>query len=60
MNVAQQAQINAVRNGAVTYLAASVETSLYRNGKVLVRRNSDGNDTPWEGTERDKRAGANS
>ena len=55
MNVAQQAQINAVRNGAVTYLAASVETSLYRNGKVLVRRNSDGNDTPWEGTERDKR-----
>ena len=55
MNVAKQAQTDAVRTGAVTYLAASVETSLYRNGKVLVRRNSDGNDTPWEGTERDKR-----
>ena len=55
MNVAEQAQTDAVRTGAVTYLAASVETSLYRNGKVLVRRDSEGNDTPWEGTERDKR-----
>ena len=55
MNVAKQAQTDAVRTGAVTYLASSVETSLYRNGKVLVRRNSDGNDTPWEGTEPDKR-----
>ena len=54
MNVAEQAQTDAVRTGAVTYLAASVETSLYRNGKVLVRRDSEGNDTPWEGTERDK------
>ena len=55
MNVAKQAQTDAVRTGTVTYLAASVETSLYRNGKVLVRRDSEGNDTPWEGTERDKR-----
>ena len=53
--MAEQAQTDAVRTGAVTYLAASVETSLYRNGKVLVRRDSEGNDTPWEGTERDKR-----
>ena len=55
MNVAKQAQSDAVRTGAVTYLAASVETSLYRNGKVLVRRDIEGNDTPWESTERDKR-----
>ena len=58
MNVAQQSQTDAVRTGAVTYLAASVETSLYRNGKVLVERNSDGNDTPWEGTDTGQAAGA--
>ena len=55
MNVAQQAQTDAVRTGAVTYLAASVETSLYRNGKVFVHRNSEGNDTPWVGADVDKR-----
>ena len=55
MNVAKQAQTNAVRNGAVTYLAASVETSLYRNGKVFVHRNTEGTDTPWVGADVDKR-----
>ena len=55
MNVAQQAQTDAVRTGAVTYLAASVETSLYRNGKVFVHRNTEGNDTPWVGADVDKR-----
>ncbi len=55
MNVAKQAQTDAVRTGAVTYLAASVETSLYRNGKVFVHRNTEGNDTPWVGADVDKR-----
>ena len=55
MNVAQQSQTDAVCTGAVTYLAASVETSLYRNGKVFVERNTDGNDTPWVGADTDKR-----
>ena len=55
MNVAQQPQTDAVRTGAVTYLAASVETSLYRNGKVFVHRNTEGNDTPWVGADVDKR-----
>ena len=55
MNVAKQAQTDAVRTGAVTYLAASVETSLYRNGKVFVHRNTEGTDTPWVGADVDKR-----
>ena len=55
MNVAEQAQTDAERTGALTYLAASVETSLYRNGKVYVQRDRSGSDTPWAGAERDKR-----
>lgn len=31
------------------YLAPSVESSLYRNGKVFTHRNSDGNDSPFHG-----------
>ena len=41
----------AARIGAFSYLAASVESSLYRNGKVLTRRDSDGNDTGWDGSD---------
>ena len=55
MNVAKHAQTDAVRTGAVTYLAESVETSLYRNGKVFVHRNTEGTDTPWVGADVDKR-----
>ncbi len=50
MNLARTVQADAVRTGAFTYLAASVESSLYGNGKVFMRRDSDGNDSPWEGT----------
>ena len=32
------------RLGTFRYLQASVESSLYRNGKVLTRRNLDGTD----------------
>ena len=37
--------------GAFNYLDASVEHSLYRNGKVLTRRDRDGSDTPWIGAD---------
>ena len=55
MNLATRAQTDAVRTGAFTYLATSVESSLYGNGKVFMRRDSDGNDSPWEGTDLEKR-----
>lgn len=35
--------------GTLNYLAPSVESSLYRNGKVLLRRDRDGSDTGMEG-----------
>ena len=55
MGLAAEAETDAVRTGTLSYMAASVETSLYRNGKVLLRRDSSGNDGPWEGAEVDKR-----
>lgn len=41
----------AARLGDFNYLAASVEHSLYRNGKVLTRRDLGGNDAPWQGAD---------
>ena len=38
-----------VRSGSFNYLEASVQSSLYRNGQVLTRRNRDGSDDAWEG-----------
>ncbi len=35
--------------GALNYLQASVQSSLYRNGKVLTRRDADGSDAGMEG-----------
>ena len=43
------------RSGAFTYMAASVESSLYRNGKVLTRRDGSGNDSGWTGFDKEKR-----
>ena len=37
------------RIGSFNYLKPSVEHSLYRNGKVLARRDRDGSDAGWEG-----------
>ena len=37
------------RPGTFKYLADSVQPSLYRNGKVLTRRDPDGSDSGWEG-----------
>ena len=55
MELARKVQADAVRTGELTYLASSVESSLYGNGKVFMRRDSDGNDSPWEGTDLEKR-----
>jgi hypothetical protein len=44
------------RTGAFNYLAESVQPSLYRNGKVLTRRDRDGSDAGTEGVVIDKRA----
>ena len=49
------AQADAVRTGSFSYLTASVENSLYRNGKVLTRRDQSGSDDRWEGVDLEKR-----
>lgn len=46
---------DAVRPGELTYLAESVESSLYGNGGLFLRRDNDGNDSPWQGVELEKR-----
>jgi len=35
--------------GRLNYLDPSIQSSLYRNGKLLIRRNADGSDTGMEG-----------
>ena len=45
MGLSAEAETAAVRTGTLGYVAASVESSLYRNGKVYSRRDSSGNDT---------------
>ena len=42
-------QSTAAIQGIVSYMAESAESSLYRNGKVLTRRDRDGNDAADEG-----------
>ncbi len=44
-----------LHGGAFSYLARSVESSLYRNGRVYTRRDGGGNDSPWIGADRDLR-----
>ncbi len=43
------------RAGSFKYLVPSVEHSLYRNGKVLTRRDRDGSDAVWEGVDLEDR-----
>ena len=45
----------ATRQGSFNYLKASVAHSLYRNGKVLTRRDRDGSDARWEGVDLEDR-----
>jgi len=54
MSLAQKAQTDAVRTGSFSYLSAATEHSLYRNGKVLTRRDRDGSDDHWEGVDMEK------
>jgi hypothetical protein len=49
------AQMPAVRAGLFNYMADSAKSSLYRNGKVLTRRNQDGSDARWEGVDLEER-----
>ena len=55
MALAAKAQTDAVRTGELTYLAAFVESSLYRNGKVFTRRDGAGNDDRWQGADLERR-----
>ena len=55
MNMASKAQTDTSRTGEFTYLAGSVESSLYGNGKVFMSRDHDGNDSPWEGAHLERR-----
>jgi hypothetical protein len=50
-----QSQDKATTIGALNYLQASVESSLYRNGKVLTRRDADGSDAGMEGVHLESR-----
>ena len=55
MNVVADVQTEAARTGEFRYLAASVENSLYRNGKVLTRRDSRGDDSGRTGLDLEDR-----
>lgn len=55
MGLATKQRHDVARTGELTYLAASVEPSLYRNGKVFTRRDGSGNDSPWVGADLSKR-----
>ncbi|MBT3533877.1 MAG: hypothetical protein HN478_08360 [Rhodospirillaceae bacterium] len=41
--------------GSFKYMAASAEPSIYRNGKVLTRRDKDGSDAGWDGVDLEER-----
>ncbi len=55
MGSASDAASDAVRIGSFNYLMASVQHSLYRNGKVLTRRDQNGSDAGWEGVDLEAR-----
>lgn len=51
MALTMELDTTAVRPGAFNYMAGSSEPSLYRNGKVLTRRDLDGSDNAWIGVD---------
>jgi len=55
MGLASDVASEAVRTGSFNYLAPSVQHSLYRNGKVLTRRDQNGSDAGWEGVDLEAR-----
>ena len=55
MSLTSVARTGAVRTGPFSYMAATVERSLYRNGKVLLHRDCHGNDTGITGLNLEER-----
>lgn len=53
--VTTQAASDTGSSGRLNYLDPSVQSSLYRNGKLLIKRNADGSDTGMEGVTFDAR-----
>lgn len=55
MNAALDEATDRVRIGSFDYMTGSVEPSLFRNGKVLTRRDRDGSDADWQGVDLESR-----
>ena len=55
MSLTSATQTDAVRNAEFRYLAPTVEHSLYRNGKVFVHRDTQGNDSGRTGVDIEER-----
>ena len=55
LEIARGALGDTARAGSFKYLAASVQHSLFRNGKVLTRRDRDGSDGGWDGVDLEAR-----
>ncbi len=55
MNQTVKKPVETVRTGSFNYLQPSVRSSLYRNGRVLTRRDRDGGDDHWEGVDLEAR-----
>ena len=55
MNGASYPSAHSTVVGAFNYLTAPVEPSLFRNGKVLTRRDRDGSDADWVGVDLESR-----
>ena len=55
MGLTPEVQSEAARCAEFAYMESSAESSLYRNGKVCTRRDSDGNDTGWAGSDLERR-----
>ncbi len=55
MSIASEVANPAVRMGAFNYMIPSTQSSLYRNGKVLTRRDASGSDGSWEGVDLEER-----
>jgi len=56
MKIASNERNGTARRGSFNYMAPSVQHSLYRNGKVLTRRDRDGSDGGREGVDLVERA----
>ena len=55
MNPNENKPVDTVRTGSFNYLWPSAQSSLYRNGRVLTRRDRDGGDDHWEGVDLEAR-----